>query len=319
MTAHPPAHLTRRALADASRRRPPAWGWTQRLTVVGAILGALILAYPSAAAWMSAWAHATDVDGYVNSVAALPTDTTTALLESAHAFNDTLPDGPLRDPYALDRDGTPITVDDHQGRYADSLRVDGTDTIARIRIPSLGVDLPVLHGTTDETLTRGIGHLYGSSLPVGGPDTHTVLTGHTGHISGTFFDDIRDLRAGDRILIDVLGRTLTYEVDERATVLPTEIDALRRVDGKDYLTLVTCTPTGVNTHRLLVRAERVETDVAADRSDTLADAQATGPGIPWWAILVVGVPTVVFVLVRPRRVGAAAWRRPQDPPPAPVN
>ena len=158
----------------------------------------------------------------------------------------------------------------------------------------------VFHGTDEETLSRGIGHLYGSSLPVGGAGTHSVLTGHNGFVQATLFDDIDELVEGDVIVVSALGEDLYYEVDQTKTVLPDDAEDLRQVAGKDYLTLVTCTPTGVNTHRLLVRAELI--DAPTEDSSVVTIADTTDPaGFPWWALLVVGVPVLTFIVVMPRR------------------
>lgn len=142
--------------------------------------------------------------------------------------------------------------------YLDQLRLGRSDTMARLRIPTIGASLPVFHGTSDETLERGVGHLQGSALPVGGAGTNSVLTGHSGIPQSRLFTDLHDLVAGDLMTVEVVGETLTYQVDRIDTVLPTETDLLQPVPGADLLTLVTCTPIGVNTHRLLVQAHRVD-------------------------------------------------------------
>ena len=264
-----------------------------------ATIGIAVLVYPTAASWFSAWSHDTAVDGYVQSVEQVPDEAITQLLESAQKYNENLPTGPLRDPYALGADGQQTAIGEGAAAYFDTLVTDGSDAMARVRIPKIHVDLPIFHGTDEETLARGIGHLYGSSLPVGGPGTHSVLTGHNGFVQATLFDDIDELVEGDVIVVTTLGEDLYYEVDQTTTVKPDDTDALRRVPGKDYLTLVTCTPTGVNTHRLLVRAERIDAPDGDSAVTTLEDT--TDPaGFPWWALLVVGVPAATFFLISPR-------------------
>lgn len=282
------------------RARRARWGWSQTIVMLIATIGIVVLVYPTAASWFSAWSHDTDVDGYVQSVEQVPDEAITRMLADAKTYNDNLPTGPLRDPYALGVDGQQTAIGDGAAAYFDTLNPDGTDAMARVRIPRIHVDLPIFHGTSEDTLARGVGHLYGSSLPVGGPGTHTVLTGHNGFVQATLFDDIDELVEGDVIVVTTLGEDLYYEVDRTETVLPDDTDALRRVPGKDYLTLVTCTPTGVNTHRLLVRAERI--DAPSDASTVTTIDDATGPvGLPWWALLVIGVPALTFVIVMPRR------------------
>ena len=139
--------------------------------------------------------------------------------------------------------------------YAEQLTVGCV--MAYVDIPKIGVYLPVQHGTDADTLERAVGHVVGTSLPVGGNGTHAVLSAHSGLASSKLFSDIDQLAVGDTFYIHVLGDTLAYKVDSINTVLPTDTRLLQIEDGKDYVTLVTCTPFGVNTHRLLVRGHRV--------------------------------------------------------------
>ena len=139
--------------------------------------------------------------------------------------------------------------------YAEQLTVGGV--MAYVDIPKIGVYLPVQHGTDAETLEKSVGHVAGTSLPVGGSSTHAVLSAHSGMASSKLFSDIDQLTEGDTFYIHVLGEVLAYKVDAIHTVLPTDTNLLQIEDGKDYVTLVTCTPFGVNTHRLLVRGRRV--------------------------------------------------------------
>ena len=139
--------------------------------------------------------------------------------------------------------------------YAEQLTVGGV--MAYVDIPPIGVYLPVQHGTGTETLEKSVGHVVGTSLPVGGSSTHAVLSAHSGMASSKLFSDIDQLEKGDVFYIHVLGDTLAYEVDNINTVLPTDTSLLQIEDGKDLVTLVTCTPFGINTHRLLVRGHRV--------------------------------------------------------------
>ena len=143
-------------------------------------------------------------------------------------------------------------------RYQDNLNITGTGIMGYIEIPKLDVSLPIYHGTSDSVLQRAIGHIDWSSLPVGGESTHCVVSGHRGLPSARLFTDIDKLREGDTFELIVLDTKLTYEVDQIRTVLPNEVDELHIVNGKDYCTLVTCTPYGINTHRLLVRGHRIE-------------------------------------------------------------
>lgn len=178
--------------------------------------------------------------------------------------------------------------------YAQQLTVGGA--MAYVDIPKINVYLPVQHGTDVDTLEKSVGHVAGTSLPVGGSSTHAVLSAHSGLASSKLFSDIDQLAAGDVFYIRVLGDTLVYEVDSIHTVLPTDTSLLQIEDGKDYVTLVTCTPFGVNTHRLLVRGHRVpylpEQEAAAAEEKPAASSwmrhYLTGLGIGLGAVAVVG-------------------------------
>ena len=178
--------------------------------------------------------------------------------------------------------------------YAQQLTVGGV--MAYVDIPKIGVYLPVQHGTDAETLERAVGHVVGTSLPVGGSSTHAVLSAHSGMASSKLFSDIDQLAVGDTFYIHVLGEVLAYQVDTINTVLPTDTSLLQIEDGKDLVTLVTCTPFGVNTHRLLVRGHRVpytpeqEATAAAEKPAASSWTQhyLIGLGIGLGAVAVVG-------------------------------
>ena len=178
--------------------------------------------------------------------------------------------------------------------YAQQLTVGGV--MCYIDIPKIGVYLPVQHGTDADTLERAVGHVVGTSLPVGGSSTHAVLSAHSGMASSKLFSDIDQLAVGDTFYIHVLGDTLAYQVDNIATVLPTDTSLLQIEDGKDLVTLVTCTPFGVNTHRLLVRGHRIPytpeqaTAAAVEKPVTSSWTQhyLTGLGVGLGAVAVVG-------------------------------
>lgn len=142
--------------------------------------------------------------------------------------------------------------------YESQMVVGGSDVMGYIEIPSIGCTLPIYHGTDEAVLQVAVGHIEGSSLPVGGLSTHSVLSGHRGLASARLFTDLDKLEVGDEFMLVALGETLAYEVDQILVVEPHEVDALAIVQGEDYCTLVTCTPYGENTHRLLVRGHRVD-------------------------------------------------------------
>lgn len=188
--------------------------------------------------------------------------------------------------------------------YAQQLTVGGV--MAYVDIPKINVYLPVQHGTDADTLERAVGHVVGTSLPVGGSSTHAVLSAHSGLASSKLFSDIDQLAVGDVFYIRVLGDTLVYEVDSIHTVLPTDTSLLQIEDGKDYVTLVTCTPFGVNTHRLLVRGHRIpytpeqEATAAAEKPAASSWTQhyLIGLGIGLGAVAVVG--GAYFLVIRRR-------------------
>lgn len=161
-------------------------------------------------------------------------------------------------------------TDEQRAEYESILDVTGTGIMGYIEIPSIDVSLPIYHGTNESVLQIAIGHIESSSLPVGGIGTHCVISGHRGLPSAKLFTDIDQLQNGDRFLIQVLDRTLTYEVDQIRIVLPSELQDLEIDPNQDYCTLVTCTPYGVNTHRLLVRGHRVDNDV--EQANVTAEA-----------------------------------------------
>ena len=186
--------------------------------------------------------------------------------------------------------------------YTQQLTVGGV--MVYVDIPKINVYLPVQHGTDADTLERAVGHVVGTSLPVGGSSTHAVLSAHSGMASSKLFSDIDQLAAGDVFYIHVLGDTLAYKVDSIHTVLPTDTSLLQIEDSKDYVTLVTCTPFGVNTHRLLVRGRRVlytpeQETTAAEKPAASSWMQhyLTGLGIGLGAVAVVGG---AYFLVRRR-------------------
>lgn len=146
-----------------------------------------------------------------------------------------------------------------EDEYWDLLKIGESNIMGYVNVDSLGIEVPLYHGTGDVVLSVGAGHIQGSSLPVGGESTHTAVSAHTGLPSAKFFDKIDTLKEGDTFSFHVMNKVLTYEVDQILVVLPEEVDALSIVSGEDYATLITCTPYGINTHRLLVRGTRVET------------------------------------------------------------
>ena len=159
--------------------------------------------------------------------------------------------------------------------YDNMLSLKDSDVMATIQIPQIKINLPIYHGTSDDVLKKGIGHLSSSSLPVGGVGTHAVLTGHTGSSSLKLFSDLNQLEIDDVFYITCLKEKIAYQIDQIKVVLPTETDDLQIDADEDYVTLVTCTPFGVNTHRLLVRGKRISLEVADEVVAAKSDANST--------------------------------------------
>lgn len=213
------------------------------------LAGLTVLLYPSFSDLWNQRRQESMIGTYVETVAQLTKEDHSALRQAAQEYNAGL-DGTFHDAFIADR----IGQDDP---YWSLLDPDGSGVMGYIEIPKISVRLPVYHGTGEDALQRGIGHLAGTSLPVGGAGTHCVLSGHRGLPTALLFTDLDRLISGDRFYLHVLDETLAYEVDRIAVVEPTEVSDLLPESGADYVTLVTCTPYGVNTHRLLVRGHRV--------------------------------------------------------------
>lgn len=179
-------------------------------------------------------------------------------------------------------------------RYYNILNVSGTGVIGTIHISVIGVSMPIYHGNSDAVLQIASGHMEGSSLPVGGEGTHAVIAAHTGMASAELFTKLKDVKVNDYFAIKVLDRLLTYQVIDINEVLPEEIEYLKIEDGKDYVTLMTCTPPGVNSHRLLVKGERVYLD-DGESSDVL---NSMSKHVPVELFLLVGLIVFIIILVR---------------------
>lgn len=208
-------------------------------------------------------------------------------LRRADEYNLKASESPILDPWLdAQRPGT--------AQYQDYLsQLNLNDVMATIKIPSIDVNLPIYHGTDTATLDKGIGHLFGTALPVGGESTHTVLTGHTGLGNATMFDQLTSVKMGDYFYIETAGRHLKYQVTDIRVVLPHETESLNKVEGKDLATLITCTPYGVNTHRLLVTGERVPMDEEAVAAEA---AQVKGSVMKPWMIAVLASVAVILTV-----------------------
>lgn len=217
--------------------------------------GICLIAYPWISNYVYEHAAQSTVNTYDEQVKETDKDQLKEMLKKAREYNEKLLKANviLTDPFSGD-----VTGGLSEKEYYEMLALDNTGVMCTLEVPAIGIDLPVYHGTSDEVLEKGIGHLEGTSLPVGGKSSHAVLTGHTGINKAKMFTDLTELKKGDQFYIHVLGKILAYEVDDISVVLPEDTRKLSIVEGKDYVTLLTCTPYGENTHRLLVRGKRTK-------------------------------------------------------------
>lgn len=211
------------------------------------IVGLSVLLYPAISDYLNSKHASKVISEYNDKLSVSSEEEIEAVFKKAEDYNKRLHDSPSAffEPSLV-------------SGYKDTLDITGTGIMGYIDIDRINVELPIYHGISKELLQVGVGHLTGTSLPVGGESTHCVLSGHRGLPSAKLFTDLDELEIGDTFTITILDRRFTYEVDQIKTVLPEEFDDLRIADGKDYCTLLTCTPYGINTHRLLVRGIRTE-------------------------------------------------------------
>lgn len=218
------------------------------------LLSALLILYPIIGNKLAEVNKSLVLTDYSQSVESMDNSEVEEMLEKARAYNSTL------SPVSVSMNGkfAADNLKEAAKDYPDLLNINAGGVMGYIDIPSLDVFLPIYHGTDGETLERGVGHLLGTSLPVGGKGTHAVLTGHSGLARDKLLSDIEFMEVGDKFYIHILTETLAYEVDGIHTVLPEDTSLLSVESGEDLCTIITCTPYGVNTHRLLVRGHRVE-------------------------------------------------------------
>jgi len=246
------------------------------------LVGLSLLLYPSFSDWWNSLHQTRVVASYMGAVTDLNNDEYNQIWEDAREYNADLAAKPIN--YVLS--------DEESALYNQLLNVSGDGVMGYVEIPRIHVKLPVFHGTDEETLQVAIGHIAGSSLPTGGPGTHCVISGHTGLPRARLFTDINQLSVGDTFTLNVLDEVLTYEVDQIRIVLPYELDNLSIEEGKDYCTLVTCTPYGINTHRLLVRGHRVETK-SSNTVRVTADALQIEPTL---VAVIIAVPMLLILI-----------------------
>ena len=261
------------------------WIKENRVTLIIVAVGVFglgLILYPSVADWWNSFHQSRAVASYAKKVANLDTSEYERILAEAEAYNNNLA-----------ATGIKWTMSEEEiAAYEKELDITGTGIMGYITIPKIHVELPIYHGIDDAVLQIAIGHLTETSLPVGGPSTHCVVSGHRGLPSAKLFTDIDKLVEGDTWTVNVLNKTLTYEVDQIRVVEPTDLSNLQIEQGKDYFTLVTCTPYGINTHRLLIRGHRV--DNAQGEANVIADALQIEPV---YIAPFVAIPFIILLII----------------------
>ena len=254
------------------------------LLVLIFLLGLSLLLYPAVSDYWNSKHQTRAIAVYSEEVSGLDKDQYQALWADAAAYNASL----------RERDNAYLLTEEQKAAYEQLLNVSGLGIMGYIEIPSIDCSLPIYHGTEESVLQIAIGHLEWTSLPVGGESTHCVLSGHRGLPSAKLFTNLDKLQEGDVFLLRVLDEVLTYEVDQILIVEPQEIAALQITEGEDLCTLVTCTPYGINTHRLLVRGHRIENAPEARLVRVTADAVQIEPLL---VAPIVALPMLLLLLI----------------------
>lgn len=319
VTPPQPDHAAERAVSDPPSPGTPGsvrrWRRPSPVVILVALLalaGVVLLQLPSIATWFSQRDYSQEIRGLNRESSSADEARRQTALAAARAYNEQLTGAAVvaagqRIPQAVESSADEA--------YTRLLAADSTGLMARIKIPSIDVDLPIYHGTSDDVLEQGVGHLEGTALPVGGPTTHTVLTAHRGLAKAALFDNLDQVQEGDTFTVETWGEVLTYRVTETRVVKPDETQSLYPVLGEDLATLVTCTPLGINTHRILVTGERVTPTPIGDLN--AAGEDPTVPGFPWWAVwsalALTGITGYVVASCRVRTRASDAGRAKRRP------
>ena len=259
--------------------------------VILLLIGLSLLLYPTVSDYWNSFHQTRAIATYAENVAALDNASYDAIWDAARQYNRNL----------LDRSNRFRLSEEQKAEYESLLDISGQGIMGYIEIPEIDVSLPIYHGTEDSVLQVAVGHLEWTSLPVGGESTHCVLSGHRGLPSAKLFTDLDKLREGDTFLLRVLDEILTYEVDQILIVEPQDTAALEIVEGQDYCTLVTCTPYGINTHRLLVRGHRIDNIEEVKTVRVTADAVQLEPMLVAPVVAIPMLLILLILLLLPRR------------------
>lgn len=257
------------------------------------LAGLSLLLYPTISNYFQTVKHRRAIFNYLQSVEELSDEDYAEILTAAEEYNERLVKHPL----------TVMSLSEEEmAEYKSLLDITGTGLMGYIRITKADIYLPIYHGTEEAVLQVGVGHIEGTSLPIGGESVHSMLSGHRGLPSALLFTNLDQLKTGDRFTVTVLNENYTYEVDQIVTVLPEDVHSVGVEKGKDQCTLVTCTPYGVNTHRLLVRGRRVPVSVEELQFSVQSGAKMIG--MPY-LIAIVDVPVFILTVI----ISATAYRR----------
>ncbi len=296
----------RHPLTAEERKKKKKSNLVTWLLVLVMLLGVAIMAYPTVSDWWNSFHASRAIASYSSSVESVDNAKLDEMIEAAHAYNRSL----------LEKDNPYLMTEENLKKYNSLLNLSGTGIIGYITIKPIGVYVPIYHGTEESVLQIAVGHIDWSSLPVGGESTHAVVSGHRGLPSAKLFTDLDQMKEGDQFSITVLNQVISYEVDQIRIVEPGDVSELGIVPGKDYCTLVTCTPYGINTHRLLIRGHRI----ANESGDLVVAPEAYR--IPYYlTIPAVGIPLLLLFLLgmliyyrrrRPRVKDADLYRMIED-------
>jgi len=278
---------TEREATDARKRPRKKWVFPMIAAIAAFVIfaGVSVFLYPQAASWFAQKEQSSVTEQGLEALTEPPNsdpEHREAALVKAREYNADLTSGAIMPANASIPVGEGISEDGGL-EYDDLLSISDEGVMGRIMYKKLGIDLPIYHGTGDDTLKRGVGHLEGTSLPVGGENTRSVLTAHRGLPEATLFNELDRAAVGDTLTISVLGEVLTYQVVETQVIKPEDTQAVLPEEGRDLISLITCTPIGVNSHRIFVTAERVTPTPPADIDAARATPEI--PGFPWWVLI----------------------------------
>lgn len=310
MNASPENHRT------ADSRQPQAKWRLSGITVVPAamaLLGLTFYTYPTAAAWTTQYHQSRVISDYQQQVIYAEPEPSEQL-RLAKQYNEELVSGAQLDPHANIARGTGAA--ESLLEYNKLLSAGDNGLMARIRIPAIDVDLPVFHGTSEQSLLAGAGHLQGTSLPVGGSGSRSVITAHRGLANAEMFTNLDRVKNGDIFVIEVFGEAYAYRVFEQRVIEPEETEAIAAVAGRDLATLITCTPLGVNSHRIILTGERI-VPTPQEEADKVGE-ESELPRFPWFALWYLGGVAAIATFVwwggrPPKRCAAAADEAAAEP------